>query len=104
LGLCRGSSSRVSGPTPATFPSTASCSSAHCGLQVSQQCGFLIYLADAFGYLGSVLVLFYKDFFVSDLDWVTFFTYACYGVSASGVLFTTAALVYFQRKKQEMRV
>jgi hypothetical protein len=60
--------------------------------------GFLIYLADAFGYLGSVMVLFYKDFFVSELDWVTFFTFACYGVSATGVLFTTAALVYFQRK------
>ncbi len=61
--------------------------------------GFLIYLADAFGYLGSVTVLLYKDFFVSELDWVTFFTYACYGVSGSGILFTTAALVYFQRKK-----
>jgi hypothetical protein len=66
--------------------------------------GFLIYLADAFGYLGSVLVLFYKDFFVSELDWITFFTYACYGLSGTGVLFTSAALVYFQRKKQEMRV
>lgn len=66
--------------------------------------GFLIYLADAFGYLGSVLVLFYKDFFVSELDWITFFTFTCYGLSATGVLFTTAALVYFQRKKQEMRV
>jgi hypothetical protein len=64
--------------------------------------GFLIYLADAFGYLGSVTVLLYKDFFVSELDWVTFFTYACYGVSGSGILFTTAALVYFQRKKNEM--
>jgi hypothetical protein len=64
--------------------------------------GFLIYLADAFGYLGSVTELLYKDFFVSELDWVTFFTYACYGVSGSGILFTTAALVYFQRKKNEM--
>jgi len=64
--------------------------------------GFLIYLADAFGYLGSVTVLLYKDFFVSELDWVTFFTYACYGVSGSGILFTMAALVYFQRKKNEM--
>ncbi|MCF8258529.1 MAG: DUF5690 family protein [Flavobacteriales bacterium] len=66
--------------------------------------GFLIYLADAFGYLGSVAVLLYKDFFVSELDWITFFTYACYAVSASGLLFTTAALFYFQRKKHEMRV
>ena len=66
--------------------------------------GFLIYLADAFGYLGSVTVLLYKDFFVSELDWVTFFTFACYGVSGSGILFTAAALIYFQRKKVEMNV
>jgi len=64
--------------------------------------GFLIYLADAFGYLGSVLVLFYKDFFVSELDWVTFFTFACYGLCGTGVIFTSAALLYFQKKKLEM--
>lgn len=60
--------------------------------------GFLIYLADAFGYLGSVLVLLYKDFFAVELDWVTFFTFACYVVSGIGVLFTTAAFVYFQKR------
>jgi hypothetical protein len=77
---------------------------AHCGLQVSQQCRISHLSGRCLRLSWQCAVLFYKDFFVSDLDWVTFFTYACYGVSASGVLFTTAALVYFQRKKQEMRV
>lgn len=66
--------------------------------------GFLIYLADAFGYLGSVTVLLYKDFFVSQLDWLSFFTYACYAVSASGVMFTLAALLYFLRKAKQADV
>ena len=61
--------------------------------------GFLIYLADAFGYLGSVAVLFYKDFFVSEMDWLTFFTYACYALSIVGVVFTTFAIIYFERRK-----
>ena len=61
--------------------------------------GFLIYLADAFGYLGSVAVLLYKDFFVSEMDWLTFFTYTCYAVSIVGVLFTAFAIIYFERRK-----
>lgn len=65
--------------------------------------GFLIYLADAFGYLGSVLVLLYKDFFAVQLDWITFFTFACYGVCGVGVLFTAAAFVYFQRRSMEIK-
>ncbi|MEL7339751.1 MAG: DUF5690 family protein, partial [Bacteroidota bacterium] len=36
--------------------------------------GFLIYLADSFGYMGSVSVLLYKDFGAADLSWATFFT------------------------------
>ncbi len=65
--------------------------------------GFLIYLADAFGYLGSVIVLLYKDFFAVELDWVTFFTFACYVVSGIGVLFTTAAFVYFQKRSVALK-
>lgn len=61
--------------------------------------GFLIYLADAFGYLGSVAVLFYKDVFVSEMDWLTFFTFGCYALSVVGVVFTIFALVYFERRK-----
>ncbi len=61
--------------------------------------GFLIYLADAFGYLGSVAVLLFKDFFVSEMDWLTFFTYACYALSIVGVVFSIFAIIYFERRK-----
>lgn len=31
--------------------------------------GFLVYICDASGYLGSVVLLFYKEFFMKDLNW-----------------------------------
>lgn len=35
--------------------------------------GYLMYICDAFGYLASVGVMLYKDFFVADLSWLEFF-------------------------------
>ncbi|MCC8035294.1 MAG: DUF5690 family protein, partial [Rikenellaceae bacterium] len=34
--------------------------------------GFLIYIADSFGYLGSVDVMLYKNFFSREIDWLSF--------------------------------
>ncbi len=61
--------------------------------------GFLIYVADSFGYLCSVGVLFYKDFFLSEVSWLSLFTNACYLIAVFGTLFTLLALGYFYRKK-----
>jgi len=61
--------------------------------------GFLIYLADSFGYLGSVGVLFFKEFSYADLSWLTFFINSGYILSVSGTLFMTISLVYFLRKQ-----
>jgi len=60
--------------------------------------GFLIYVSDAFGYLGSVGVLFYKNFAEPDLSWLKFFTIFCYVMSVVGVVLTLAAMLYFTRK------
>lgn len=61
--------------------------------------GFLIYVADSFGYLCSVGVLFYKDFFLTEVSWVNLFTGGCYIIACLGTLFTLLALVYFRQKK-----
>ncbi|MEL6592148.1 MAG: DUF5690 family protein, partial [Bacteroidota bacterium] len=50
--------------------------------------GFLIYLADSFGYMGSVSVLLYKDFGAADLSWASFFTQLSYGLAIVGGLGT----------------
>lgn len=60
--------------------------------------GFLIYVADASGYLGTVAMLVYKNFFVSDLDWLSFFLMGAYVTSFVCMAFTAGPALYFYRK------
>jgi len=48
--------------------------------------GFLIYIADAFGYLGTVVVLLVKEFVKIRDTWVDFFTAMFYISAAGGIL------------------
>jgi hypothetical protein len=63
--------------------------------------GFLIYLADAFGYLGSIGVLLYKEFGQPDLSWLEFFIHAGYIMSVSGSVLIIGSMVYFHFKHQQ---
>lgn len=60
--------------------------------------GFIMYIADAFGYLGSVSVLFVKEFANIRMSWLDFFTRSGYIVSIAGSLLTAASMVYFSLK------
>lgn len=60
--------------------------------------GFLIYLADSFGYLGSISVLFYKNFGGLEVSWLDFFIRMSYIVSVAGSMLIAASLWYFLRK------
>ena len=48
---------------------------------------FMIYVTDAFGYLGSIVLLLIKNFTDTQLSWLSFFRTFSYGTS----LFCTAA-------------
>jgi hypothetical protein len=52
--------------------------------------GFMIYVTDAFGYLGSVSLLLYKNFGEPDLSWLDFFR----GFSYITALLCSAAFVF----------
>ena len=65
--------------------------------------GFLIYLADSFGYVGSVGVLFAKEIFKVKLNWVTFFSNSVMGLSAIGLLLTIFSTFYFARKYKQLK-
>lgn len=57
--------------------------------------GFLIYVTDAFGYLGSVGLLFFKNFGFKELSWLEFFLNASYATAVvCGACFVFAA-AYF---------
>ncbi len=60
--------------------------------------GFLIYVADSFGYLGSVSVLLSKEIFKVQLNWVHFFSNSVMLLSIVGVIITIYSAYYFYRK------
>ncbi|MGV3547296.1 MAG: DUF5690 family protein [Pedobacter sp.] len=64
--------------------------------------GFLIYIADAFGYVGSIGVLLSKEIFKVKLNWVTFFSSSVMILSLVGVVLTFYSLYYFSRKYRKM--
>ncbi|MFV5686231.1 DUF5690 family protein [Flavobacterium sp. GB2R13] len=66
--------------------------------RIKGNAGFLIYLADAFGYLGSVVVLLYKNFGQSGLSWIEFFTYSAYAVAGIGFVVTISSILYLKGK------
>lgn len=66
--------------------------------KVKSNIGFIMYVADAFGYMGSVLVLFLKEFIGMQLSWTSFFTHAVIFVSSIGIAGTIVAAIYFRKK------
>jgi hypothetical protein len=60
--------------------------------------GFLIYLADAFGYLGSIGVMVYKEFGQANLSWLDFFVGAGYIMSVTGSILIVSSMGYFYFK------
>lgn len=62
---------------------------------------FLICISDSFGYLGSVGVLVYKNFFNHDMDWLTFITAAAYVAGVVIAVLSAAMYVYFKRKEKQ---
>lgn len=63
--------------------------------KVKGNSGFLIYIADAFGYVGSVLVLLYKNFGQAKVSWLNFFVYGTYAVALIGLVVTVALFFHF---------
>jgi len=59
--------------------------------------GFLIYIADAFGYLGTVVVLLVKEFVKIHYTWVDFFTSIFYAAAAGGIVLVFGGSVLFER-------
>lgn len=66
--------------------------------------GFAIYLADAFGYLSSIGVMFYKNFGQADLSWLQFFIMGNYFIAISGIVLGTIGLAYFYQKYQKRKM
>jgi hypothetical protein len=60
--------------------------------------GFFIYICDAIGYLGSVALLLYKEFFMKELSWAHLIMRISYVLSGTCMIFLVLAIVFFNRK------
>ena len=60
--------------------------------------GFLIYVSDSFGYLGSVGVIISKSIFSNKLPWAAVYSNGVMYLSVIGVAGTLMALRYFNKK------
>lgn len=60
--------------------------------------GFLIYIADSFGYLGSITVLMFKNFGKAQMSYGNFFINALYIASVAGIILSLFSLMYFNGK------
>ncbi|MGN6210286.1 DUF5690 family protein [Asticcacaulis sp.] len=60
--------------------------------------GFLIYVADASGYLGSVALLLFKNFSGMTLPWAQFLMASAYGTAAVGLVLLGCSVAYFTRR------
>ena len=68
---------------------------------VTATAGFMIYVTDAFGYLGSVGLLLYKNFGQPDLDWLPFFIGLSYLTSILCSLSFCFSWGYFHRRTEK---
>lgn len=57
--------------------------------------GFIMYVADAFGYVGSVGVLFFKEFSGVGMSYMDLFITGGYALSVMGTLLIVSSMVYF---------
>jgi MFS family permease len=64
--------------------------------------GFLMYIADSFGYLGSVSVLFYKNFASHEFNWLSFTVFLSYLIGGLTVILSLFAYQYFKEKARRI--
>ena len=63
--------------------------------------GFVMYLADSFGYLSSIVSFSLKNFFKPSLSWLDFFVWSSYSISGAGIILMLASVIWFHKKYQQ---
>jgi hypothetical protein len=66
--------------------------------------GFIMYVADSFGYLGSIGVLIFKELGYQDISWLAVFLTSGYIISVAGSILTLGSMLYFHFKHRAASV
>jgi MFS family permease len=72
--------------------------------RIAANVGFLIYITDAFGYLGSVLVMLLKETIRMEINWSSFYAWGVVGFSVVGLFGILASLRWFSGKYKTMKL
>lgn len=66
--------------------------------------GFIIYISDSFGYLGSLGVLFFKNFMAPSLSWIDFFIRSGMWLSLIGIFLIFLTMLYLHYKYYQKKL
>ncbi|MEP7252487.1 MAG: DUF5690 family protein [Ginsengibacter sp.] len=66
--------------------------------KITGNAGFFIYICDSIGYLGSVGLLLYKEFFMKDISWANVMIKFSYLLSGVSIILLLLSLIFFNRK------
>lgn len=72
--------------------------------KINGNVGFVMYIADAFGYLGTVLVLLIKELLPIHYQWNTFFTTIFYSAGIIGIILITFTFIIHRKKLKNQYV
>lgn len=68
--------------------------------EIKGNVGFLIYIVDSFGYLGSVLILLYKNFGSAQTSWLNFYINLNYIITIAAFVLSVIAFLAFRKKSK----
>ncbi|NRF40803.1 DUF5690 family protein [Pedobacter foliorum] len=66
--------------------------------KIKANAGFFVYICDSVGYLGSVLLLLYKEFFMRDLSWCNVLIRFSYALTVVCLVLMVMVSIFFNRK------
>lgn len=70
--------------------------------KLTANAGFFVYICDSMGYLGSVILLFYREFFIKDLSWLTILINLSYLVFGLSLVLWVISVWFFTEKRNRM--
>ena len=70
--------------------------------RIKSNIGFLMYIADSFGYMGSIMVLFGKNFLHAEVNWLSFIIKLAYVVGILIIILSGFSFFYFLTKERSV--
>jgi hypothetical protein len=72
--------------------------------RIKANAGFFVYICDAIGYLGSVILLLYKEFFMKDLSWSNMLMRFSYMQTIVSVIIMVLSIGFFFRQHKNKKL